>query len=376
MARIDPHFKNKILKYGAEDFKACYNCGNCTAVCNLTEQNTNFPRKFIRYGLLGQKKEIAESRELWMCYGCGDCSESCPRGADPAAYMASLRRYAIAQYDMTGLTKWIFTNSRFAVILTIILAIVLGFFMLTLKPESHVSRWIFQYMPYEIIHNIGMLIFAIVGLALIISVTRMLVNLHKRKNKETQGKLNSIYNSILFVINELGTMKRQQVCDKEEDSVWQGQAWYKKPWFIHYSVMWGFIGLLLATILDFIFKDPATKVWLPTRILGTIAGLFMMYGATMLIYYRIIKVSKFFASTRWADWYFLIFLWLAGFTGFWMEVSVTLESDNLLSHIIFILHTVLSMELILLFTFSKFAHAIYRPLALFFQYYYYGTSIP
>jgi nitrate reductase gamma subunit len=310
-----------------------------------------------------------------MCYGCGDCSESCPRGADPAAYMASLRRYAIAQYDLTGLTKWIFTNSRFAVILTVILAIVLGFFMLTLKPESHVSRWIFQYMPYEIIHNAGMWIFAIVGIALIIGLSRMLVNLHKRKNKETKVKLNSIYHSILYVTSELGTMKRQQVCDKEEDSVWQGKAWYKKPWFIHYSVMWGFIGLLLATTLDFIFKDPATKVWLPTRILGTIAGLFMMYGATMLIYYRIIKVSKFFASTRWADWYFLIFLWLAGFTGFWMEVSVTLESDNLLSHIIFILHTVLSMELILLFTFSKFAHAIYRPLALFFQYYYYGTSI-
>ena len=93
--KIDPAFKYEIIKYGAEDFRECYNCGNCTAVCNLTEESANFPRIFIRNGLLGLKKDILKSRELWMCYGCGDCSESCPRGADPGAYMAALRRYAI-----------------------------------------------------------------------------------------------------------------------------------------------------------------------------------------------------------------------------------------------------------------------------------------
>ena len=375
MAKIDPGFKNKILKYGAEEFTACYNCGNCTAVCNLTEKDTTFPRKYIRYGVLGLKEEIVRSRELWMCYGCGDCSETCPRGADPASYMAALRRYTIANYDITGITRLIFTNRYFALSLTIILAVILGFFLLTLKPESHVSRWIFQYMSYEIIHNMGIIIFAILGITIVVGVTRMILSLNKNEDPEIRKKVNSVIKSFLFVFNELGSMHRQKVCDSEDDSVWEGKPGYKKPWFLHYSIMWGFIGLLVATTLDFIFKDPATKVWLPSRILGTLAGLFMMYGSTILIYYRLIKISKFLANTRWTDIYFLVFLWLAGFTGFWLEVSVTLGSDNLINHIVFILHTVISMELVLLFTFSKFAHAIYRPVALFFQYYRYGSAI-
>ncbi len=373
MAKIDPYFKLKILKYGAENFTACYNCGNCTAVCNLTEQNANFPRKYIRYGLLGQKDEIVGSKELWMCYGCGECSETCPRGADPASYLAALRRYTIAKYDFTGITRLIFTSNNYALLLTTLLATALGFFLLTIKPDSHISRWIFKYMSYEIIHHIGLLIFVLVGVAVMVGILRMMLSINRHPSGNSGKNVNSIIKSIFYVLSELGTMNRQKVCDSEDDSMWNSQPFYKRPWFLHYSVMWGFIGLLLATTLDFIFKDPATKVWLPSRILGTIAGLFMMYGSTVLICYRIIKISNFYADTHWADIYFLVFLWLAGFTGFWLEVAVSLESDNIINHIVFIIHTVISMELILLFAFSKFAHALYRPIALFFQYYRYGS---
>ena len=65
---------------------------------------------------------------------------------------------------------------------------------------------------------------------------------------------------------------------------------------------------------------------------------------------------------------FLSFLWIAGITGFWLEISVAFHADYLLNQIIFLLHTIISMELVLLFMFSKFAHAVYRPLALFFYF--------
>ena len=44
MSRIDPEFASEIKKYGAGDFNACFNCGNCTAVCGLTDKNLNYPR--------------------------------------------------------------------------------------------------------------------------------------------------------------------------------------------------------------------------------------------------------------------------------------------------------------------------------------------
>ncbi len=100
-------------KYGNDDFQACFNCGNCTATCNLTDKYNAFPRKLIRYSVLGLKDEIESSLDPWMCYYCGDCTTSCPRKADPGALMMTLRRYLSASYDWTGLARKFYTSKAF-----------------------------------------------------------------------------------------------------------------------------------------------------------------------------------------------------------------------------------------------------------------------
>ncbi len=363
-ARIDPEFRKEILKYGADNFSKCYNCGNCTAVCNLTETSAVFPRIFIRKGLLGLKDEIIRSRELWLCYGCGDCSDTCPRQADPGAYMAALRRYAIARYDISGIAGMMFRSTVFMILFTLFIAVLMGFFLLTLKPENVVSRWIFQYIPYDVIHHLGIGIFIVTGISILAGIIRMFALVgFGTDGKLSSGKLPDI-KSCLSVIGETGTMKRHRTCDAENDSPWHNLPFYRKPWFVHYSIMWGFLGLLLATILDFFFKDPSVTTWWPARILGTVAGLFLIYGTTVSVIYRLKKITGYYAHTHSADWIFLIFLWLAGITGFWMEISVTFNLANRINETVFLIHTVISMELVLLFALSKFAHAVYRPLAL------------
>jgi ferredoxin len=367
MSRIDPTFATEIKKYGAKDFSACFNCGNCTAVCSLTDKNANFPRMFIRQGMLGQKEEILRSKELWLCYACGDCSDTCPRQAAPGEYMAAMRRYAIASYEPTGITKLMFKSNLVYVAITMIFAIILGFFLFTLKPDHEVSRWLFSMLPYAVIHTMGLVIFSLTGLSMIIGISTMCFKLKKNMVKNEKSKSNW-WKSWLEVGNEIATLNRYKSCDKEEDSYWKSKAWYVQPWFVHWSIMWGFIGLLLATVLDFILKDPELTIWWPSRILGTIAGILMIYGASLAINYRWKKVTKSYAETRLADWVFLWFLWIAGITGFWLEVSVALSADMLVNHIVFTIHTIISMELVLLFAFSKFAHAMYRPLALYFYF--------
>jgi ferredoxin len=364
MSRIDPTFAFEIKKYGAKDFSACFNCGNCTAVCGLTDKNTSFPRMFIRQGMLGQKEEILQSKELWLCYACGECSETCPRQAGPSDYMAALRRYAIASYEPTGITKLMFKSNPAFIVMTLLFSMILGFFLFTLKPDYEVSRWLFTILPFAVIHNMGLVIFSITGLSIAWGLVTMYLKLRKNGNKE--GKTAGTFiKPLLALVNEIATMNRYKTCDEEEDSFWKTKPWYTQPWFIHWSIMWGFIGLLMATVLDFMFKDPATSIWWPSRILGTIAGILMVYGATLGINYRLKKVTKAYSETRLADWTFIWFLWIAGITGFWMELSVTFGADLLINHLVFIIHTIISMELVLLFAFSKFAHAAYRPLALF-----------
>jgi len=367
MARIDPEFASEIKKYGAKDFSACFNCGNCTAVCGLTDKSVNYPRMFLRYGMLGLKEEILQSKEIWLCYACGECSETCPRQAGPGDYMAALRRYAIASYEPTGLTKLIFKSKPVFILFTISLSVLLGFFLFTLKPDHEVSRWLFTIIPYAVIHNMGLIIFSITGISVVWGLITMFLKLSKNIVKTDNLKRN-IWKSLKEVMNELATMNRYKTCDKEDDSYWQSKPSAVQPWFVHWSIMWGFIGLLIATILDFLLKDPATPIWWPSRILGTIAGLLLVYGTSLAINYRLKKVTKTYSETRLADWVFLLFLWIAGITGFWLEVSVALNANYLINHIVLLIHTIISMELVLLFAFSKFAHAVYRPLALFFYF--------
>lgn len=366
MAKVNPAFAEELQKYGTADFKACYSCGNCTAVCNLTDENTNFPRMYIRYGMLGLKDEILDSKDLWMCYACGDCTATCPRQAIPGDYMATMRRYAIAHYEPTGITRLIFKNNPWYIAIIILLAVILGFFLLTLKPEMLVSRWIFQYMPFEIIHDMGEVIFALTGLMMLAGFWNMIRHLsHHNGDKPKNRPKVAWLKSLKYVVNELVTMKRYQTCDSHEDGFWYKKPVLVRPWFVHWSIMWGFLGLLLATILDFLLKNPATTVWWPSRILGTVSGLFMMYGASLALYYRLTKITDAYAHSKLADWVFLWSLWITGLTGFWMETAVMLGGNAPVNQVIFVIHVIMAMELVLLFAFSKFAHALYRPVALY-----------
>ena len=110
MSKINPGFANELKEFGAINFNACYNCGNCTAVCSLSDNNNSFPRKMIRYSVLGLEDEIQASVDPWLCYYCGECSETCPKDANPGELMMSLRRYLTSKYDWTGLAGKLYTS--------------------------------------------------------------------------------------------------------------------------------------------------------------------------------------------------------------------------------------------------------------------------
>jgi hypothetical protein len=256
------------------------------------------------------------------------------------------------------------------VAITLLIAGLLFFLLMTLKPDHEVARWIFNLLPFDAVHDLGMYVFIFLGVITAWGLFRMLRGIGKQDPGQVRHSvcLVKILKATLRTFNEIITMNRYKECDRQDDAYWAAKPWIVKPWFVHWMIMMGFLGLLLATILDFILKDPATDIWLPSRILGTVAGLMMMYGASLAIYYRLTKPTHFYAKSTLADWFFLAFIWLAGFTGFWLEAAVTFHADSLMNQVMFIVHTVISMELVLLLIFSKFAHAVYRPVALFMHY--------
>ena len=126
---VDHMLLPTLKQYGAFDIGACFNCGNCTAVCPLSKGDATFPRRVIRYAQVGMRENLLSSKELWACYACGQCTETCPRQADPSEFMASARRYAIASYDRTRIAHTMYTRPLVATVFAVVLAAFFALFM-------------------------------------------------------------------------------------------------------------------------------------------------------------------------------------------------------------------------------------------------------
>ncbi|MEW5721347.1 MAG: 4Fe-4S dicluster domain-containing protein, partial [Chloroflexota bacterium] len=153
--RADPHFLLELEKYGAVNIESCFNCGNCTAVCPLSTEQENFPRRMIRYAQIGMKTKLLRSKELWLCYYCGECTVTCPRQADPGEFMAAARRYAIARYDRLGLARLLYTSAAFNALFLALLAIAMGVFLYAFHgPMPGDTLRLFHFIPSEVVHNL------------------------------------------------------------------------------------------------------------------------------------------------------------------------------------------------------------------------------
>jgi nitrate reductase gamma subunit len=79
---------------------------------------------------------------------------------------------------------------------------------------------------------------------------------------------------------------------------------------------------------------------------------------------RVLKTDRAFAHSSMSDWVFLTLMWLSGISGFVLELALYLPQPQLWGYWVFLLHVAVAVEMILLLPFTKFAHAIYRIVAL------------
>jgi ferredoxin len=367
--RVDPDFLLELKRYGDVNIETCFNCGNCSAVCPLSSEEETFPRRMIRYAQLGMPEKLLGSQELWMCYYCGECTATCPRQADPGEFMAAARRYAIAKYDRTGLAKLLYTSPVFHVLFLIALAVVFGLFLYAFHgPMPGDNLQLFEFIPAQVIHNLGVLAGMMVILLALSGMVSMAFQIGRNGKFPRGAHLNwpgALWGT--FGAEVLGQKRYRQDCETSAAR----QPWYIQKWFMHASILWGFLGLFAATALDYLLdlvgiKPTGTWValWYPTRLLGTVAGLFLIYGVTLAIINRLRKKGEAFAHSTPSDWSFLALMWLAGMTGFVLEVSIYLPQPHAWSYWMLLAHLVVVGELLILAPFTKFAHAIYRTIAL------------
>ena len=229
MSRVNPKFASELKKYGANDFSACFNCGNCTATCSLSTNDSSFPREMIRYSTLGLEDEIKASLKPWQCYYCGECSSQCPRQAEPGELMMSLRRWLTAKYDWTGMSGLLYKSlplSIAAFVLTL-----LGVIAFVVSVDFELKKMV------HFGHIFEMVAILTVGFVILLpNVARMwYFTILKPKTKVSFMKyLKS--SGELFI--HMFTQKRALGCDDNQFR-----------WFEHFILVIGYLSLLFTTVV-------------------------------------------------------------------------------------------------------------------------------
>ncbi len=355
--KIDPALSSKLQKLGATRLVRCYNCGTCTAICPLSEEDAEFPRTLIRYAIIGAEEKLLSSPGLWLCYYCGECSDSCPRDADPGAFLMAARRYAIKQYSWGKVASVFYDNrvSSAAGIVALTLIAIFGFLLMMGTPTFS-SPNLQAFFSFQILHDVGLVLGVLLGLSVLANVAIMMRYLHFNGHRDVPitGRLriwvsslvNSLAKSALAQTNYLKCTNRNR-------------------YLAHMALFWGFVGLAVATTVDFVIglgKVPLYPVP-PQRMLGILSGIAFTAGAGYYLWKRFKKDERHVKLSHFSDWVFVVLMLLAGVSGLLLTLSMYQDS-GVAAYSLYAIHLVVVFDLILLAPFTKFAHAIYRPLAI------------
>jgi len=375
---IDTELLTDVQRFGAADVSACFSCGTCTAICPLSDNDGTFPRRIIRYAQVGMRDELLSSKELWTCYHCGLCSDSCPTQADPSEFMAAARRYAIASYEPTRLARILYTRPVVGSLIAIAVAAFFALFMYASHgPQDAASLALFEFIPASLIHATGIAVMVVMALSGIVGIVTMARRVARHEGVTLKallggrGPLARTASALWSALGVESVGQRRYREDCKDDA--PAEPLHRRRWLIHALTIWGFLGLLAATLLDWGLaltgiKETGTPVplWYPSRLIGTLAGLSLMYGVSMFMANRVRKVNRAATVSTASDWLLLVLLWITGATGFFIEVALYLPDAPRWGYWVFLFHVAVAMELMLLMPFTKFAHAMYRPVALFF----------
>ncbi len=350
----DIKFIKSLKKQSKAPLKQCMQCGNCTVVCELSPDDNPFPRKEMIWASWGQKEKLVGDPDIWLCHQCGDCSTYCPRGVKPGDVLAAVRTESIIHYARPRFLARCISKPWFLIIalafpMTVILLI--QYFIGTLKaPEGPVNYS--KFFPHEYLNSTFGLLFLFVFIAGCIGVFNFLRDVKliypdRRKSKK------SIFTSLIQAKMEILSHKKFRTCNT-----------HKYRYYAHFLVFWGFVMLLFVTlfaILSVIFFEYPIPLWNPIKITGNIASLMLLTGGGIMIWQRLFN-KELTGHTSYFDWIFLIGFYLLVITG--VLVEIFRFADWHIGYYFYSIHLTLVWFIILYAPYTKFAHMIYRTIAL------------
>jgi quinone-modifying oxidoreductase subunit QmoC len=229
----DLEFVKGVIAAGGESLKNCYQCATCSVVCNVTPDETPFPRKEMIWAQWGLKEKFQGNPDVWLCHQCNDCTAYCPRGAKPGEVLGAIRKQTIKQYSAPAALVDIVNNKALMPLIFLVPAILIGLFISVFGSWSPEGEIIFSnfmpVMPIQILFTPALIFGLVVGS---LGVKKFWADM-KTANGVTSGDLKT---SIIDTSKQVMGHEKFKDCDVSKDR-----------YTSHLVVFYSFIALGIAT---------------------------------------------------------------------------------------------------------------------------------
>jgi quinone-modifying oxidoreductase subunit QmoC len=353
--------RKELSRIGAESVGRCYQCATCASVCELSTPEIPFPRQQMLLAQWGMVDRLAADPAIWLCHQCTDCSERCPRDAKPGNVLGSLRATVIRKLAFPGFMGSLVGNARVTWPLLLlapllfwgILLVAMGYF--PVDAEHLLGRGehggYAAIVPHWLLYAVYFPIAGWVTLAAWISGTR----LWKAMGRGVERK-RSFVAGCIEIVKDVLVHQSFGSCTTVQTRRWG-----------HLLLFWGFVGAAVTSGLlvfgIYVLHDPMPyPQFHPFKILGNLSAVSLVAGGIMLMASRFSSHRALIKTTAF-DAFFIFVAASVILTGVITEV-VRLAAMPTAAFVIYTLHLGVVMTLFLTFPYSKFAHMVYRTLAL------------
>lgn len=362
--RVDPDLLLDLKNYGAVGAEICFNCGTCTAMCPLTDDDHPFPRNMIRLAQMGLTDRLLQSTDPWLCYYCGDCAQTCPREAEPGETMMALRRWLTAQYDGSGHSARLYTSGR-AVAWTVIR---LALITLAAFVVYHVATGFDNIITDQVALNTFapvMIVWALVlvhglflGYRILRGVSSMAKHVLEPVTSESTIPLGIYLDELKTFVLHFFTQKRWRDCSEN-----------RSRWRKHLVLVSGYVTMLVLVLgmLWWFQTDEIYPLWHPQRWLGYYATIALIYGSLESLIGRRRRQEQIHRFSHHSDWLFPAFILIGSVTGILVHI-LRYVGWAWPTYIIYVIHVMAMIAMLdTEVGIGKWAHMFYRPLAMYLE---------
>ena len=352
--QIDQKLLSDLEKFGAEDVRKCFQCGNCSSICHHTDEIWQFPRKQVRMAQLGLADRLTGSLEPWLCYYCGECSDQCPRKAEPGETMMSMRRWLTSRYDFTGISRLFYRSWKIELAAILIVAVLtgLGFYLAATGAgrDIHVYDGEGAFLPSARVHIFDWAMAVVLGGLLLVNCCRMWW--FTMRNERIP--LSSYVRQAWLLPLHFFTQKRYGECEK------------KSPWVTHLILMLSYFTMLVLIMFFLHGVQAGPRIGWGYHVFGYLASLGLLGMVIYAIRGRLQKRETHWKYSHETDWMFLVLLLYVAATGVAQHVLHRLGHPYA-ANVLYLVHMMGVVPMLVLeVPFGKWSHLAYRPLAMYY----------